>query len=167
METSYDENGLRIGIAGIVTDYVNIWEKEENLKGIHITDPFEAAKRALAQMKEQTDLTICIYHGGFECDLESGETLSQTTENVGYRICKELDFDILLTGHQHMSVPGRDISCTYTVQPCDNAKEYQYLEVTMTDHEKVSAPNCVSQTRQRERCLRTSTVPQKMRCRHG
>lgn len=55
-------------------------------------------------MKEQTDLTICIYHGGFECDLESGETLSQTTENVGYRICKELDFDILLTGHQHMSV---------------------------------------------------------------
>ena len=93
-------------------------------------------KNALAQMKEQTDLTICIYHGGFECDLESGETLSQTTENVGYRICKELDFDILLTGHQHMSVPGRDISGTYTVQPCDNAKEYQYLEVTMTDHEK-------------------------------
>ena len=26
------KNGLRIGIAGIVTDYVNIWEKEENLK---------------------------------------------------------------------------------------------------------------------------------------
>ena len=88
------KNGLRVGIVGIVTDYVNIWEKEENLKGIHITDPFEAAKNALAQMKEQTDLTICIYHGGFECDLESGETLSQTTENVGYRICKELDFDI-------------------------------------------------------------------------
>ena len=43
------KNGLRIGIAGIVTDYVNIWEKEENLKGIHITDPFEAAKRALAR----------------------------------------------------------------------------------------------------------------------
>lgn len=55
METSYDEKRLRIGIAGIVTDYVNIWEKEENLKGTFITDPFEAAKRALAQMKEQTD----------------------------------------------------------------------------------------------------------------
>ena len=131
------KNGLRVGIVGIVTDYVNIWEKEENLKGIHITDPFEAAKNALAQMKEQTDLTICIYHGGFECDLESGETLSQTTENVGYRICKELDFDILLTGHQHMSVPGRDLFGTYTVQPCDNAKEYQYLEVTMAGNEKI------------------------------
>ena len=130
------KNGLRIGIAGIVTDYVNIWEKEENLKGIHITDPFEAAKRALAQMKEQTDLTICIYHGGFECDLESGAVLSKTTENVGYRICKELDFDILLTGHQHMSVHGRELFGTYTVQPCDNAKEYQYLEVTVTEDKK-------------------------------
>ena len=60
--------------------------------------------------------------------------MSQTTENVGYRICKELDFDILLTGHQHMSVPGRDISGTYTVQPCDNAKEYTvFREVTMTE----------------------------------
>ena len=162
------KNGLRVGIVGIVTDYVNIWEKEENLKGIHITDPFEAAKNALAQMKEQTDLTICIYHGGFECDLESGETLSQTTENVGYRICKELDFDILLTGHQHMSVPGRDISGTYTVQPCDNAKEYQYLEVTMTDHEK----SIRSELRQSDAAKGTVLADkyrsiQKMRCRHG
>ena len=131
------KNGLRIGIAGIVTDYVNIWEKEENLKGIHITDPFEAAKRALAQMKEQTDLTICIYHGGFECDLESGAVLSKTTENVGYRICKELDFDILLTGHQHMSVHGRELFGTYTVQPCDNAKEYQMIETLAKEYQNV------------------------------
>ena len=126
------KNGLRIGIAGIVTDYVNIWEKEENLKGIHITDPFEAAKRALAQMKERTDLTICIYHGGFECDLESGAVLSKTTENVGYRICKELDFDILLTGHQHMSVDGQYVHGTYVVQPLENAKQYHYLEAERT-----------------------------------
>ena len=130
------KNGLRIGIVGIVTDYVNIWEKEENLKGIQVTDPYEAARTALEQMKTQTDLTICIYHGGFECDLESGEVLSKTTENIGYRICKELDFDILLTGHQHMSVPGRNLFGTYTVQPCENAKEYQYLEVIITDDEK-------------------------------
>ena len=99
------------------------------------------------------------------CDLESGETLSKTTENVGYRICKELDFDILLTGHQHMSVPGRDISGTYTVQPCDNAKEYQYLEVTMTDHEKSIRSNCASQTRQKGRTCRQ--VPFHRKCRAG
>ena len=30
------ENGLRIGIVGIVTDYVNIWERPEHLSGVTI-----------------------------------------------------------------------------------------------------------------------------------
>ena len=99
-------NGLRVGIVGIVTDYVNVWERKENLAGICITDPFEAAKEALLHLKKEVDITLCIYHGGFECDLKTGERLQKTTESIGYRICKELDFDILLTGHQHMSVDG-------------------------------------------------------------
>ena len=82
-------NGLRVGIVGIVTDYVNVWERKENLAGICITDPFEAAKEALLHLKKEVDITLCIYHGGFECDLKTGERLQKTTENVGYRICKE------------------------------------------------------------------------------
>ena len=42
------ENGLRVGIIGIVTDYVNIWEKPEHLAGIAITDPIPAVAAALA-----------------------------------------------------------------------------------------------------------------------
>ena len=125
-------NGLRVGIVGIVTDYVNVWERKENLAGICITDPFEAAKEALLHLKKEVDITLCIYHGGFECDLKTGERLQKTTENVGYRICKELDFDILLTGHQHMSVDGQYVHGTYVVQPLENAKEYYYLEAERT-----------------------------------
>lgn len=130
------KNGLCIGIVGIVTDYINVWEKEENLSGIIITDPFVAAKRALEDLKGQVDLTICVYHGGFECDLKTGKRLSETTENVGYRICKELDYDILLTGHQHMSVDGQMVYGTYVVQPLENAKEYHYIEVTLSEEGK-------------------------------
>ncbi len=129
-------NGLKVGIVGIVTDYVNVWEKPENLEGISITDPFAAAEEALEQMKKEADLTICIYHGGFERSLTSGEILSKTTENVGYRICQELDFDILLTGHQHMSVDGQDLHGTYTVQPCENAREYHVLDITVEENKK-------------------------------
>ena len=125
-------NGLRVGIVGIVTDYVNVWERKENLVGIRITDPFEAAKEALLHLKKEADITLCIYHGGFECDLKTGERLQKTTENVGYRICRELDFDILLTGHQHMSVDGQYVHGTYVVQPLENAKEYHYLEAVRT-----------------------------------
>ena len=128
-------NGLRVGIVGIVTDYINIWEKKENLVGIQVVDPFAEAKKALMELSGKTDINICIYHGGFECDLETGERLTTSTENIGYKICEELGFDVLLTGHQHMSVDGRYIVSkstghrTYIVQPLDAAKEYHYIEI--------------------------------------
>ena len=122
------ENGLRIGLVGIVTDYVNVWERPEHLAGIAVTDPLAAARQALEALRGQTDLNVCVYHGGFERDLASGRVLSATRENIAYRICQELDFDILLTGHQHMSVPGQLVQGTFVVQPLDKGQEF--LQVT-------------------------------------
>ena len=127
------ENGLRIGIVGIVTDYVNIWERPEHLSGIRIKDPIPAAAAALLSLKGKVDLTVCVYHGGFERDLASGRTLSATHENVAYRICQELDFDILLTGHQHMSVPGQLVRNTFVVQPSDKGQEFLRVEAVVSD----------------------------------
>lgn len=123
-------NGMKIGIVGVVTDYINVWEKEENIEDILITDPFEAAKNTLAEMKEQAlDLTICVYHGGFERDVKSGKQLSATTENIGYKICEQLDFDLLLTGHQHLLIEGQFLHGTYIVQPSANALNYAAITV--------------------------------------
>ena len=130
------ENGLRIGIVGIVTDYVNIWERPEHLSGIRIKDPIPAAAAALLSLKGKVDLTVCVYHGGFERDLASGRTLSATHENVAYRICQELDFDILLTGHQHMSVPGQTLFGTFVVQPSDRGQEFIRVEAVLSGEEK-------------------------------
>ncbi len=137
------ENGLRIGVAGVVTDYVNVWEQPEHMEKIRITDAFTAAARELEQLKTRADVTICIYHGGYECDLNTGKVLSTSHENVGYRILKELDFDILLTAHQHMSVPGRDVSGTHTLQLTANAVEYARLDVRLEDGKvKVQSSIC-------------------------
>lgn len=127
------ENGVKVGIIGIVTDYVNIWEKQENIEELIITDPFEEAKRALENLKEKADITLCIYHGGFERNLETGEILSESTENIAYRICKELDFDILLTGHQHLSIEGQYVYGTYVLQTKDKGLEYQMIEVEVEE----------------------------------
>lgn len=125
------ENGLRIGVAGIVTDYVNVWEQPEHLKQIQITDAFQAAKEELSALKKECDVTICIYHGGYECDLNTGEVLSTSSENAGYRILKELDYDLLLTAHQHMPVAGREISGTHTLQLIPNAVQYAKVQITV------------------------------------
>ncbi|ONI39840.1 bifunctional metallophosphatase/5'-nucleotidase [Candidatus Epulonipiscium fishelsonii] len=123
------KNGTKVGIVGVVTDYVPIWEKPANLKNLKIQDAFLRAQKALDYIRDKCDIKICIYHGGFECDVPTGKVLSNTNENVGYKICKELDFDILLTGHQHMPLEGINLFGTFTMQLRHNATEYGYIEI--------------------------------------
>lgn len=130
------ENGLRVGIVGVVTDYVNIWERPEHLAGVTINDPIPAARAALEELKGQVDVTVCIYHGGFERDLATGRVLSTTHENVAYRLCQELDFDLLLTGHQHMSVPGQLLFGTFVVQPTDRGQEFIRVDAAIGEQGK-------------------------------
>lgn len=122
------DNGLRVGITGIVTDYVMIWEQPQNMTWLRVTDAFEAAKAACERLRGRCDISICIYHGGFEEDLESGQLLSESGENIACKIARELDFDILLTGHQHMMVEGASLGGTYAVQPPANATHYAKLQ---------------------------------------
>ncbi len=134
------KNGLRVGLTGITSHFVNAWEKPENLEGITVTDAFAAARSALQELKSQNvDVTICIYHGGFENDVCTGEALSQTGENQGWRICKELDFNVLLTGHQHQPLENLCLFGTYTCQTPDRAKQYIRMEVSVTDSCMVTA----------------------------
>ena len=121
------ENRLRVGITGVVTDFVNVWEQPQNLTQIQITDAFRAAKAACAVLADQCDIRVCIYHGGFEEDLETGRLLSDSGENLACKIARELDFDLLLTGHQHMAVEGVSLSGTYAVQPPANAGQFLHI----------------------------------------
>ena len=118
------ENGLRIGITGVVTNWVNRWEKPETLKCFEISDPFKAAKDALAAISSQADFTICLYHGGIEKDLATGRLLSDSDENIACRICEELGFDLLLTGHQHIALENKTYCDTHLVQPPANATHF-------------------------------------------
>ena len=134
------QNGLRVGITGVVTHFVNLWEKPENLRGITVKEAFPAAAAALDELKEAgVDLTVCIYHGGFESDLQTGELLSATGENQAYRICKELDFDILLTGHQHQPKAGLQLFGTHACQSPDRGKQCVRVDVSVSDDGSVTA----------------------------
>ena len=134
------QNGLRVGITGVVTHFVNLWEKPENLTGITVKEAFPAAAAALDELKEAgVDLTVCIYHGGFESDLQTGELLSATGENQAYRICKELDFDILLTGHQHQPKAGLQLFGTHACQSPDRGKQAIRVDVEVAETGAVTA----------------------------
>ena len=122
-------NGLTIGIIGATTDHINIWAKPEHLKTLHITDPFVALQQALDRLKAQVDITIGVYHGGFERDVVTGRLLSDTTENIAYKIASELSFDLLLTGHQHLPLANTTINGTHVVQPPHKADRYVCIDL--------------------------------------
>ena len=122
-------NGLRVGLVGIVTDWVKVWENPDNLVGLTISEPFEAAKKAIEAL--DADLIVGIYHGGVEKDLATGRLLSQTDENIACRLCEELHIDLLLTGHQHIAMANQQWNGTHIVQtPCNAAA---YVKVEMDD----------------------------------
>lgn len=123
-------NGLRVGLIGIVTDWVNRWEKKENLVGLTVSDPLEAARRAVAALPPH-DVLIGIYHGGIEKDLTTGRSLSDTDENIACRLCEAIPFDLLLTAHQHIAQAESRWHGAHIVQlPCNAEK---YAKVTLDE----------------------------------
>ena len=111
----------------MVTDFVNVWEQPQNLERLRITDAFQAALTACSALRDQCDVRVCIYHGGFEEELETGRVLSDSGENIACKIVRELDFNLLLTGHQHMAVERMELSGTYAVQPPANAGQFLHI----------------------------------------
>jgi len=133
------ENGLRVGLVGIVTDWVNRWEKKENLTGLTVSDPLEAARKAIASLPPW-DVLVGIYHGGIERDLQTGRLLSDTDENIACRLCEELPFDLLLTGHQHIALANGAWHGVHIVQtPCNAAA---YIRVTMDENRQFVSELC-------------------------
>lgn len=144
------KNGLKIGLIGLSTEYIPVWEKAQNIENFKITSAFDAAKKYSNLLRDKVDILIGFYHGGFECDLETGRKLSETSENVAFKISKELDFDILLTGHQHLEISGKYVNGTYVVQTPQNGKKFIELnlkfnnsikEITSSLNDPCNVPN--------------------------
>lgn len=127
------ENGLRVGIVGACTHFVSRWENPKTVALLDIEEPAPAAARALQAIRPLCDVTVLLYHGGFECDLSTGAPLTASAENQACRICRELDFDLVLTGHQHMRVPGVRFGNSYAVQPAYRAPHCCAITVTVHD----------------------------------
>ena len=124
-------NGLRVGIIGITTDFINRWERAENIENLAISTTYKAVSYYFDEVKSSCDVLIGIYHGGFEYDLETHKQLTKTSENIAYKLCEDFSFDILLTGHQHMSIAGQTLHGTHIAQTPFNGTKYLELDLTL------------------------------------
>lgn len=101
--TIIEKAGINIAVLGLVTQYIPHWEKPDTLKGLTFQSIVDTAKKYVPLLRQQADLVVVSYHGGFERDLKTGEpTEALTGENEGYQLLQEVPgIDALFTGHQH------------------------------------------------------------------
>ncbi|TSB47000.1 bifunctional metallophosphatase/5'-nucleotidase [Alkalicoccobacillus porphyridii] len=101
---------VKVAILGLTTQYIPNWEDPNHILGLEFEDCIESAKKwvPFIKEKEQPDVFIVSYHGGFERNPENGEMEERETgENQGYALCHEVEgIDLLLTGHQHRLLAG-------------------------------------------------------------
>ncbi|OZU89172.1 bifunctional metallophosphatase/5'-nucleotidase [Virgibacillus indicus] len=127
-------NGVKVAIVGVTTHYIPNWESPGHIKGIQFDDAFSSLQNWVNKIRqaEKPDILIASYHGGFERNIETGETTEVLTgENQGYQMCEQIEgIDILLTGHQHRKITGM-INDVLVIQPGNNGQAYGEIEIDL------------------------------------
>ncbi|HEV2912688.1 MAG TPA: 5'-nucleotidase C-terminal domain-containing protein [Pyrinomonadaceae bacterium] len=116
-ETAYDPyivremGGVRVGILGLTTPGVPVWENPQNYEGLEFREPVSEAQKwvSVLRNKERVDLVIVAMHMGLEQDLRTGEKNpgQVPNENAAISIALQVPgIDLILMGHTHREVPS-------------------------------------------------------------
>lgn len=123
------DNGIKIGIIGVVTQYIPHWEKPQNISGFRFLDAYDTVMRYSQKLRDQVDALVVLYHGGLEKDLETGAPQGrQTDENEGYAIAHDAPIDVLFAGHQHIRARGM-VQGTLVLQTAAEGRDYGEVEL--------------------------------------
>ncbi len=98
-------HALRIGVIGLVTPQIMIWDKARLEGHIRTTDIVEAAQRHLPKLRSQCDLVIALCHSGI-----SASPWQRGEENASLHLAALPGIDVVFTGHAHRVFPGSDYS---------------------------------------------------------
>ncbi len=114
-------SGVKVGIIGITTPAIPIWEKPENYKGYRWIGGPEAVRQALDEMRKSTkpDVVVVIAHAGLDRDMATGQikTGEAAGENMIYQIATEVPgIDVIFFGHTHQQLAGHKIGNVLLVQ---------------------------------------------------
>lgn len=132
----FEIKGYKIAVFGATTTYIPNWEQGKNIEGLVFTNPIEEYAKFEKEIKENSDLIIVLYHGGFEKSLDGKfiPTEKINAENQGSEFLEKFEsIDIMLTGHQHRSFITKigDVICS---QPINNARNFTKIVIdTETD----------------------------------
>ncbi|HZL82276.1 MAG TPA: 5'-nucleotidase C-terminal domain-containing protein [Candidatus Deferrimicrobium sp.] len=126
--------GVKVGILGLTTKNIPNWEVPANIKGLVFKDTVEEAQKWVKILKdtEKVDLVVLLAHEGFEKDIDTGKDLGTSIENQAYAIATTVPgIDVMLTGHTHLSIPGKTLNGVLVMQPKNAGVEICKADITM------------------------------------
>ena len=128
----FQKGGLRVGVLGLITEFVPRWEHESQIPGLDFLPIVAQAKRWVPEIKAQCDLLVVSYHGGTAKDPLTGDTLCyDARENEGLELIEQVPgIDLLLCGHQHRRQIWQSPQGALLVQAGNYGRCWAEIEVT-------------------------------------
>lgn len=129
--TIFAYDGYTIACIGLTTAFVPNWEQKQHIEHVIFHDPVKMYRKYEAELKEQADLIVVCYHGGFEKSVDEAmePTEVQTKENQASEFLEMFDsIDILLTGHQHRGLMTK-VNNVICAQPEANGQSFAKIVI--------------------------------------
>lgn len=108
-------SGVRVGILGLTTPGVPVWENTQNYAGLDFREPVSEARKwvSVLREKERVDVVVIAMHMGLEEDLRTGEINpgQVPNENRALAIAKQVPgVDVIFMGHTHRDVSALSVN---------------------------------------------------------
>ncbi len=94
---------LRIGVIGLVTPQIMVWDHARLEGRIRTSDIVAAARRHVPELRRRCDLVIALSHSGI-----SAAPRQEGEENASLHLAAVPGIDVVFTGHAHRVFPGQD-----------------------------------------------------------
>jgi 2',3'-cyclic-nucleotide 2'-phosphodiesterase (5'-nucleotidase family) len=113
-----ERGGIRIGIIGIMAQFLSELVIQSNLEGIRVLSPAETLQKYIDELDAKTDLLIAITHEGFSADSVLATAVS--------------GLDVIVGGHSHTRLERpRRVNDVIIVQAGSNAERLGVLDLTV------------------------------------
>jgi 2',3'-cyclic-nucleotide 2'-phosphodiesterase/3'-nucleotidase len=97
---------IRIGVIGLVTPQIMMWDKAHLAGKVTAADIVERARRYATEMRAKgADLVVALAHTGYDTRPPKG-----MDENAGFYLTEEGGLDAVIVGHQHRIFPDPSYS---------------------------------------------------------
>lgn len=137
-EWTYDENGdpiadgctiidgdsVRVAVIGMVTPNIVRWDAE-NLKDCKVTGPLEETRKIIDAIQGRYDVLVGVFHMAINNEYDTPNSGVADILNA----CPE--FDVMISSHGHVQIPGEDINGVLVVQNKNMAQTMAVIDLTL------------------------------------